>query len=281
MQGDNSKTEKVNQILQVEQIKLQREQLALAKKRDTALVTIKGERGDDGSDGTDGQDGKDGSDGKDGVNPDPKKIEKKVLDVVTAELPDIVISEVAPILASISREKTDLEAIRGQLEALLADGNERIAEAIKTAEGKIKDIKPTRGVHFGGTVHQRMTAFSFNDSSNRTASTYLKVGSSTMNSNEGVPMIRPGSITGVAGGCQITGHSVTGDLALEVYKNGSLVYTCTATSITGDGYFVVKGTQAAGLDTFVAGDKLAVKTNLAGTYTYDDMMGVVEIEVTD
>ena len=191
MQGDNSKTEKVNQILQVEQIKLQREQLALAKKRDTALVTIKGERGDDGSDGTDGQDGKDGSDGKDGVNPDPKKIEKKVLDVVTAELPDIVISEVAPALASIGKEKADVEAIKGQIEALLADGNERIAEAIKTAEGKIKDIKPTRGVHFGGTVHQRMTAFSFNDSSNRTASTYLKVGSSTMNSNEGVPMIRP------------------------------------------------------------------------------------------
>ena len=123
--------------------------------------------------------------------PSEDKISLRVLDDLASEVPNMVASTVAPILASISREKTDLEAIRGQLEALLADGNERIAEAIKTAEGKIKDIKPTRGVHFGGTVHQRMTAFSFNDSSNRTASTYLKVGSSTMNSNEGVPMIRP------------------------------------------------------------------------------------------
>lgn len=99
--------------------------------------------------------------------------------------------------------------------------------------------------------------------------------------NQGVPMIRPGSIVGVSIAYNVSADSGTlDDLSIHVQKNEGNVFSLSGLSVTVGNNKTNQSTQARGTDTFVAGDRIAVQ--IVGTdagvdsATVNSVIAVVE-----
>lgn len=95
----------------------------------------------------------------------------------------------------------------------------------------------------------------------------------------GFVMNRPGSIVGLAV-CGVSSIlSVAGDVTIEVRKNDTPVFEVT-TNVSGTGTIKWTGTQAAGIDTFVAGDIISAYIDYESTasITFTGLIGFIEIE---
>ena len=125
---------------------------------------------------------------------------------------------------------------------------------------------------------QSLAAVHFNDSTERTAAAWCKSGSTTFNSNEGIPMLRAGSLLGVCARFEIKNYATEGELQVDVYVNNVVKFSAKV-NINANGFYTLSDTQAQGIDTFSAGDYIGVKTNFLGSSAYgvDDIMGYVEI----
>lgn len=87
--------------------------------------------------------------------------------------------------------------------------------------------------------------------------TYCNCNSQTMASDFGVVMPKSGSIIGVSADFDVTGLIGLYTAArAHVKKNGSNVFSCTTDSIINLGSHKAYSTQARGIDTFDAGDRI-------------------------
>jgi len=108
---------------------------------------------------------------------------------------------------------------------------------------------------------------------------YLRVaGRDDFDSGRGYELMRPGSIVGVSLCVDCTTYLTDVDNRIEARINDSVVFSAEVL-VTGTGKFVAYATQAAGIDTFDAGDFLSM------TYDSDEVgvtvvgvIGVVEVE---
>lgn len=108
-------------------------------------------------------------------------------------------------------------------------------------------------------------------------SSYLRIGYQIGGSTIGYPMIRDGSVTGIVGFAQITSYVSTGTVTFEVRVNDTLVLSCNV-SVTADGIAnATPVTQAAGVDTFSAGDKIQTRVTTTGSFVTRPLMAF-EIE---
>ena len=102
-------------------------------------------------------------------------------------------------------------------------------------------------------------------SGNITASEYLRgFNGLVMSAAVGWPMMRAGSVTGVAACCTVTAETTPGTVTFEVRKNGTAIYSVELT-ISGTGDYEAHATQARDVDTFAAGDILSMYVNF-GTF---------------
>ena len=91
---------------------------------------------------------------------------------------------------------------------------------------------------------------------------YMKtVNGVVMSSNLGYVMHRAGSIVGAGARFQCTTFANSETWSVDILKNNSSVFKPTGVSVTSTTYFSTYGTQARGIDTFVAGDLIQVKMN--------------------
>ena len=87
-----------------------------------------------------------------------------------------------------------------------------------------------------------------------TTPTYCADSGNIFVAGEGIPVIRAGSLMGVAASCTVTFYTIgTGTIRTEVEKNGTVVFQCDQ-NYTSNGVKTVVCTQARGVDTFAAGD---------------------------
>ena len=91
-----------------------------------------------------------------------------------------------------------------------------------------------------------------------------------------IEMIRPGSIVGL--GTELTAAVTEGTLTVIVTKNGTtlpfvLIHTAASNPLGG------QATQPAGIDTYVAGDKLGMQFQTVGfSPSNDDIEGWLEVQ---
>jgi hypothetical protein len=105
-------------------------------------------------------------------------------------------------------------------------------------------------------------------------------GIATAGTNEGAPMMRGGSIVGLAGRLEVDTETTPGTIDIEVHKNGAVVLSGQITT-SGTGWYGVQATQARGVDTFVAGDRIQVNANF-GTFvgTVAPVLAGVEVALS-
>jgi hypothetical protein len=113
-----------------------------------------------------------------------------------------------------------------------------------------------------------------------TADGFLEIGGRALSSaNIGQPMLRAGSITGVAARIDVSVEGGAGDIDFNVQVNGSTVFSDTITT-SGTGQYSTNATQVGGVDAFVADDRIGVGVDFdTFTGTVDDIMVTVEIEL--
>lgn len=95
------------------------------------------------------------------------------------------------------------------------------------------------------------------------ANVYMEVGQTSMSDTHGWVADRAGSIIGLGGWCNVTLYSSPGDVTLTVRINSTLAFS-KAISISGTGDYSGYDTQAAGIDTFEAGDVLSLRADFSG-----------------
>lgn len=103
----------------------------------------------------------------------------------------------------------------------------------------------------------------------------------TLSTGDGFPLARDGSIVSMAINTTIAGGTFpahNGNIDMRVFLNDVNVYS-VSNSITANGTYTGYGTQARGIDTFSAGDRLRMNLNYTTgtTWTSDDMCVSVEI----
>ncbi len=129
------------------------------------------------------------------------------------------------------------------------------------------EIKGSRMLLFGGNTGTSMNA----DSS------LNAVGSVKLLTGDGYVMPRPGSIVGGSFLTDIIAFTSSGTLRLQLIINDANAMFVT-TTISSTGKKSIFNTQARGLDTFVAGDRIRLKMNyVSGDYSYDDTLAMCEI----
>lgn len=110
-------------------------------------------------------------------------------------------------------------------------------------------------------------------------------GRAQMTDTHGWRMTRSGSIVGVSFTTTITSHvtdgTLTGEVRLRTGGSTSTVFSTSAVTINGTGEFGAQATQSRGIDTFQAGDLIMCQMNKqgGGTFTYDETLMVVEVEL--
>ena len=111
---------------------------------------------------------------------------------------------------------------------------------------------------------------------------YLRpAGRANYSSTRGTMMIRHGSIVGIGLCVDCVGILSTADVHLYVEKNGTTVYS-VALHLTGTGKAVAVDTQAAGIDTFDAGDMIALSYDPSTSDVVTTLpLGIVELEFGD
>lgn len=115
-----------------------------------------------------------------------------------------------------------------------------------------------------------------------TSDQYLKaIDGITTSSTIGYRMIRAGSITGISIQTNVTFFIDPGNIAFEVRKAGSNVFS-TSLAVSSGGIKGTQSTQARGVDTFTAGQIISVYANFDPSViaTLDNTIVIVEI-ITD
>lgn len=104
----------------------------------------------------------------------------------------------------------------------------------------------------------------------------LRMTNFNLATDEGYVMPYSGSVIGVSGFYDVTGQTVAGVIALKPLINNVVDALSANVTTSGLGKYTAWATQAAGIDTFAAGDKLllAVDTITDTTYGSDGTAGV-------
>jgi len=88
-----------------------------------------------------------------------------------------------------------------------------------------------------------------------------------MSAVKGYVFSRSGSFIGLSGWISVTAIATTGtNVTLEVKKNGLNIFTIALGTISSTGTTEFSGTQARGIDTFVAGDNLTLNVNFGTNF---------------
>ena len=116
---------------------------------------------------------------------------------------------------------------------------------------------------------------------NKTTDQFLRGGgNSVMGATTGYMMNRAGSIVGVTWMYSVDSYTPVATVEIEIRKNNSAVYEVSDT-IAATGVGDVRGTQARGTDTFVAGDIITALVDIDGTIQYDMYGGYIEVQFDD
>lgn len=145
-----------------------------------------------------------------------------------------------------------------------------------------KDIDNIDDATIEGELKGSRQNFGAGENTAQSSSAWMKTFNGVvMSGTKGYAMSRAGSIVSVSLLADCTSYGSSGDAGIEVYKNGAVVYSASAT-VSGMGIFKTYGKQARGTDTFNAGDVISLKyVIISGTFTLDDFICYVEVVFDD
>jgi len=128
-------------------------------------------------------------------------------------------------------------------------------------------------------LDQRRPGFLSFSADTLSADGYLDhAGQPVTDGNGGAPMARPGSVLALAARLNVTSETGAGEIKVQLRVNGSTVLAETITT-SGTGWYGVQITQARAIDTFAAGDRIAVHIDLdTFTGTVAPIWATVEID---
>jgi len=107
---------------------------------------------------------------------------------------------------------------------------------------------------------------------------YMRVGNCLLSGTKGLPMTRAGSIVGLGVMINCSSFDSSQSFTYICYKNGVNVFSGTFT-IEGTGVVTHETTQARGIDTFVAGDVISLAGMGHVTYTINDTIMTLELQL--
>ena len=120
-----------------------------------------------------------------------------------------------------------------------------------------------------------------NNITNQTTSQFLDVENGLITTTtRGRPLVRAGSVTGIAGYVSVDSFTGGAILDMAVFVNATEVFQARNT-ISGTGVQTWTATQARGTDTFSAGDRIAVQIQVTGTVQYDLPIATIELTYDD
>jgi len=135
-----------------------------------------------------------------------------------------------------------------------------------------------------GLITRQYLAFGSNSGASTTGTTTVEC--TTLNgatNGRGYRMMRAGSITGVSIQCDVITAGAASTVTVQVFKNGSNVFSDVLSGISATGDFGTAATQNIGVDTFSAGDQIMAKIVCAANSSYlsvDDVAVLVEISTS-
>jgi len=143
-------------------------------------------------------------------------------------------------------------------------------------------IRAAGDVLFEGEIEGKAAYFDGCENNGAASTQYLDMNNGTiMAANRGYPMMRDGSITGVAGLVTVAGYAGAGTCEIQARISGSEVFK-TSITIDGNGKKTNQTTQARGTDTFSAGDSLEIYfEKTSGTYSAGYPTGIIEVIYDD
>jgi len=107
---------------------------------------------------------------------------------------------------------------------------------------------------------------------------YMKVGNCLLSGTKGLPMTRAGSIVGLGVMINCSSFTTNQSFTYICYKNGVNVFSGSFT-VEGTGVVTHETTQARGIDTFVAGDVISLSGAGHVTYTINDTIMTLELQL--
>lgn len=145
-----------------------------------------------------------------------------------------------------------------------------------------KDIDNIDDATIEGELKGSRQNFGAGENSAKTDDAYMKTFNGVvMSGTQGYVMHRAGSIVGVSMLANCTVYSGIGTAEIEVWKAGAEVFS-KSTSVTATGIIKAYDTQARGIDTFVAGDVIALRYDkISGTFTLNSFVCYVEVVFDD